>query len=65
MKIAVNGEALEAGAATLAGLIAELGYEPTLVATAVNENFVRAKDREACALKEGDRVEVLSPRQGG
>jgi len=65
MKIAVNGEALEAEAATLAALLAELGYEPALVATAVNEAFVRAKDRERCALKEGDKVEVLSPRQGG
>ena len=65
MKIAVNGEALEAQAATLAGLLAELGYETVVVATAVNEHFVRAKDREGCALKDGDRVEVLSPRQGG
>ncbi|MCW2273596.1 sulfur carrier protein ThiS [Rhodoblastus acidophilus] len=65
MKIAVNGEALEAQAGTLAGLLSELGYEPALVATAINETFVRAKDRDACALKEGDRVEVLSPRQGG
>jgi sulfur carrier protein len=65
MKIAVNGEAHEAQAATLAGLLAELGYEPALVATALNEIFVRARDREGCALREGDRVEVLSPRQGG
>jgi sulfur carrier protein len=65
MKIAVNGEAHEAQAATLAALLSELGYDSALVATAVNENFVRAKDRDACALKEGDRIEVLSPRQGG
>jgi sulfur carrier protein len=65
MKIAVNGEALDASAATLAALLRELDYDPALVATAVNESFVRAKDRETCALKEGDRIEVLSPRQGG
>ena len=65
MKIAVNGEAHEARAATLAALLAELEYDPALVATAVNEVFVRAKDRERCVLNEGDRVEVLSPRQGG
>jgi sulfur carrier protein len=65
MKIAVNGESLDASAQTLAALLAELGFDPALVATAVNEGFVRAKDRETCALKEGDRVEVLSPRQGG
>jgi sulfur carrier protein len=65
MKIAVNGEALEAEATTLAALLCELDYDPALVATALNESFVRAKDRETCALKEGDKVEVLSPRQGG
>ena len=65
MKIAVNGEALEAQAENLAALLPELDYDPAVVATAVNEIFVRAKDRAAKALKDGDRVEVLSPRQGG
>ncbi len=65
MKIAVNGAALEARAETLAALLVELDYPPELVATAVNETFVRAKDRQSCALKDGDRVEILSPRQGG
>ena len=37
MKIAVNGEALEARATTLAALLCELEYDPAVVATAVNE----------------------------
>jgi sulfur carrier protein len=65
MKIAVNGEALEVGAQDLAGLLAELGYDPALVATAVNESFVRAKQRGGLRLNDGDRVEILTPRQGG
>ncbi|MBB4196628.1 thiamine biosynthesis protein ThiS [Rhodoblastus sphagnicola] len=65
MKIAVNGEALDARAETLKALLSELDYDSAVVATAVNEVFVRAKDRAATALKDGDRVEVLSPRQGG
>ena len=65
MKIVVNGESLRAQASDLAALLVELDYEPALVATAVNETFVRAKEREATALREGDRVEILTPRQGG
>ncbi len=65
MKIVVNGERLEVGADTLAALIAELDYPPELVATAVNENFVRAKERATTLLGEDDRVEILTPRQGG
>jgi len=65
MKIAVNGEICDATAQTLAALLRELDYDPNLVATALNEAFVRAKDRATTALKEGDRIEILSPRQGG
>jgi sulfur carrier protein len=65
MKIAVNGKQLEAKADNLEALLAELDYDPALVATALNEVFVRAKERESRALTEGDRVEIVSPRQGG
>ncbi|WP_294539781.1 sulfur carrier protein ThiS [uncultured Rhodoblastus sp.] len=44
---------------------AELDFLPDLVATAVNENFVRAKERASKPLDENDRVEILTPRQGG
>ena len=65
MKIVLNGEVFEAQSSDLDTLLAELEYEPALVATAVNENFVRAKERAATPLCEGDRVEILTPRQGG
>jgi sulfur carrier protein len=65
MKIVVNGERLDVSAPNLAALIAELDYPPELVATAVNETFVRAKERAATILGENDRVEILTPRQGG
>jgi sulfur carrier protein len=65
MKIAVNGEQREAQADNLAALLVELDYDPALIATAVNEAFVRAKDRESVSLSDGDRVEIVSPRQGG
>jgi len=65
MKIVLNGEAFSAQSSDLAALLVELDYEVALVATAVNETFVRAKERSATPLREGDRVEILTPRQGG
>ncbi|MCV6593441.1 MAG: sulfur carrier protein ThiS [Silicimonas sp.] len=65
MKIIVNGEAIESAAATLAALLAEIGKADAKVATAVNEAFVPAALRADHALNEGDRVEIVAPRQGG
>ncbi|HUI20600.1 MAG TPA: sulfur carrier protein ThiS [Methylocella sp.] len=65
MHIHVNGKVLEVEAATLAGLLRELDYEDGAVATAVNQSFVRKIDRDKTPLKEGDAVEILTPRQGG
>ena len=65
MQIRVNGEALDVAATTLAALLAELDYEGMTVATAVNQNFVRAEDRKETKLAPGDAVEILVPKQGG
>lgn len=65
MKLVVNGEALEATAATLDTLLAELEYEGDWLATAVNGELVTLGERRECRLCDGDRIEILSPRQGG
>lgn len=65
MLIQVNGKELEVEAPTLTALLRELGYEDAVVATALNECFVRAVDRRATPPKSGDAVEILVPRQGG
>jgi sulfur carrier protein len=65
MRISVNGERREVAAATLGRLLDELGYEDQPVATALNQLFVRAKDRAQTPLRDGDAVEIVSPRQGG
>jgi sulfur carrier protein len=65
MNIQVNGEELEVGAVTLAALLEELGYQDAVVATALNQDFVRAVDRQKTKLEVGDAVEILVPRQGG
>ena len=65
MNIRVNGVACAVQAADLESLLAELEYGEQTVATALNRNFVRKKDRAATALADGDEVEILTPRQGG
>lgn len=65
MKITVNGETRETGAATLTALLDEIGYGGAKVATAVNESFVPVAMRAEQRLKDGDRVEIVAPRQGG
>lgn len=65
MRIHVNGKELDVAATDLAALLRELDYEGRAVATALNQNFVRRTDRAKTNLKEGDKVEIVVPRQGG
>ncbi|OAI31805.1 thiamine biosynthesis protein ThiS [Methylosinus sp. R-45379] len=65
MRIRVNGQTLEIEAPTLERLIEELGFSEQTVATAVNQEFVRSKDRGETLLVEDDTIEIVTPRQGG
>ncbi len=65
MRIQVNGRPREVEATTLEALLRELGYDDQKVGTALNQEFVRDKDRQNARLQEGDAVEIVTPRQGG
>jgi sulfur carrier protein len=65
MRIQVNGRPREVSATTLDALLRELGYEDQKVGTALNQEFVRDRDREKTPVREGDAVEIVTPRQGG
>ena len=65
MKLIVNGSPLEVEAEDLHGALAALDYGDAVVATAVNGAFGPAAARAGKALAEGDRVEIVAPRQGG
>ncbi|APG95679.1 sulfur carrier protein ThiS [Sinorhizobium americanum] len=65
MKLTINGEEHELPAATLAEALALLEYEGDWLATAVNGELVHRADRENHHLRDRDRIEVLSPMQGG
>lgn len=65
MHIELNGQPLQTAAATLAALLVERGVNGNGVATALDGRFVPRSQREATALRDGARIEVLSPMQGG
>jgi sulfur carrier protein len=65
MKLIVNGSALEVEADSLAAALAALDYGDAIVATAVNGAFVPAAARAERRLSDGDRIEIVAPRQGG
>lgn len=65
MTFIINGEEQEVAAATLADLLTSLGYEGDWLATAVNGELVHREERPGFALSDRDRIEILSPMQGG
>ena len=65
MQILVNGEERETAATTLAALLRELELDEAVVATARNGAFVPVSSRQDEELVPNDRIEILSPMQGG
>jgi sulfur carrier protein len=65
MTLIVNGEPRDVAAGTLAEALRALDYGEAKVATAVNGEFVPARARGATPVKDGDRIEIVAPRQGG
>ncbi|HRC73682.1 MAG TPA: sulfur carrier protein ThiS [Candidatus Competibacter sp.] len=66
MLIEVNGEKKElANPRSLAEAIEILGYEGARIAVACNEEFVPRSRYASLQLQNGDRLEIVSPMQGG
>ena len=65
MNLIVNAQPREVTATTLANALSELGFTGPAIATALNGQFVPREARDATALQNGDRLEVLAPMQGG
>ena len=64
-EITLNGVAVATSATSLAGLLSEQGFAGLKVATAINGAFVAERGRATRTLAAGDKVEILSARQGG
>ena len=65
MRVIVNGQSTDVAAADLTGLLSELDYDGSHLAIAVNHEVVPRRRWRETALKTGDSIEILSPRQGG
>jgi sulfur carrier protein len=65
MRVVVNGEPREFEATTLLGALEALDFAEAKVATALNGEFVPARSRAATPVKDGDKIEIVAPRQGG
>jgi sulfur carrier protein len=65
MRLVVNGEPQDVPALTLAEALQSLDLAEAKVATALNGEFVPARARAATLVKDGDRIEIVAPRQGG
>jgi sulfur carrier protein len=65
VRLVVNGEPQDVSAATLAEALESLELAEAKVATALNGEFVPAQARASTPVKDGDRIEIVAPRQGG
>jgi sulfur carrier protein len=61
----VNGRKSATASRTLAELLDEHELSEAKVATALNGHFVPEVRRATTALQTGDRIEIVSARQGG
>ncbi|UWU86391.1 sulfur carrier protein ThiS [Bradyrhizobium yuanmingense] len=65
MLLIVNGEPREVSAASVDALLAELDYEGSHFAIALNYDVVPKSRWAETLLKAGDEIEIITPRQGG
>ena len=65
MRVIVNGEEREIASGSVQALLAELDYEGTHFAIAVNYDVVPKSRWAEHALSSGDEIEIITPRQGG
>jgi sulfur carrier protein len=64
MHVIVNGERTEIAATRLDTLLSELDHDAR-VAIALNDRVVPRARWAETAINSGDRIEIITPRQGG
>ena len=65
MRVIVNGEQREISSARIDALLGELEYEGTHFAIALNFDVLPKSRWAETAIKSGDEIEIITPRQGG
>jgi sulfur carrier protein len=65
MRVTVNGEAREIASFRVDALLSELEYEGTHFAVALNFDVLPKSRWAETPLRNGDEIEIITPRQGG
>jgi len=65
MRVTINGEPREVSANRVDALLTELDYEGTHFAIALNFDVLPRGRWAETAIKAGDEIEIITPRQGG
>jgi sulfur carrier protein len=65
VRVMINGEQREISSTRLDALLGELEYEGTHFAIALNYDVLPKSRWADTALKNGDEIEIITPRQGG
>jgi sulfur carrier protein len=65
MRVTVNGEQREISSSHVDALLAELEYEGTHFAIALNYDVLPKSQWAQTPIKNGDEIEIITPRQGG
>ena len=65
MRVTVNGEPREISSPSVDALLGELDYAGTHFAIALNFDVLPRSRWAETPLKNGDEIEIITPRQGG
>jgi len=65
MRVTVNGEQREIASRSVDALLGELEYEGTHFAIALNFDVLPRSRWAQTPIKNGDEIEIITPRQGG
>ena len=65
MRVIVNGEQREIASRNVDALLGELEYEGTHFAIALNFDVLPRSRWAQTPIKNGDEIEIITPRQGG
>ena len=66
ISVSLNGQPSQVIADTpLRKAIMDWGYSEQLFAVAINDTFIARNQYQETLIKEGDRIDVVSPMQGG
>ena len=65
MRVIVNGKPREISSARVDALLGELEYEGTHFAIALNYDVLPKSKWAQTPIKNGDEIEIITPRQGG